>query len=133
MERKLLAKILPGLISIVIVLIIFVGFIGILFPLIISSAIEHIKITSIIYSLIGVLIIIFSKYWPILRFRSFVRKTGNKKNTYYDSIGSIIIGLSFVVGGILYAYLENHNAMMISFLVGIVLYRLVIFYLNFKK
>ncbi|MFC1840431.1 hypothetical protein ACFL1N_12675 [Thermodesulfobacteriota bacterium] len=133
MDRNFKTKIISWLVSIIIVLLIFVGIIGLLFPLLIKSAVEHITVTSIIFSLIGLAIMISSKYWPILNVRSFVGDPEEKKVKQYDYLKSMIIGLTFLMSGFLYAYLRNYNAMIISFLIGIVLYRLIVFYLNLNN
>lgn len=135
MEKDFKTKIISCLISIIIVLLIFIGFIGLLFPFIIKSAVEHITVTSIIFSLIGLAIMLSSKYWPALSFRSTGDDQDEKRTKEHDYIKPLIIGLTFLMSGFLYAYFKNYNAMIISFLIGIVLYRLIVFYLklNSKK
>lgn len=133
MEKDFKTKIISCLISIIIVLLIFIGFIGLLFPFIIKSAVEHITVTSIIFSLIGLAIMLSSKYWPALSFRSAGDDQEDKRAKQYDYIKPMIIGLTFLMSGFLYAYLRSYNAMIISFLIGIVLYRLIVFYLKLNK
>lgn len=126
-------KIISILVSIIIAVAIFIVIIGLLFPLLVKSAVEHITATSIIFSLIGLAIMISSKYWPLFRTRSIEGEQEEKKSKQYDYIKSMIIGLTFLSSGFLYAYLKSYNAMIISFLIGIVLYRLILFYLNLKN
>lgn len=133
MEKDFKTKIISCLVSILIVFLIFVGFIGLLFPFIIKSAVEHITVTSIIFSFIGLAIMLSSKYWPALRFRSTADNQDEKRIEQYDYIKPMIIGLTFLMSGFLYAYLRNYNAMIISFLIGIVLYRLIVFYLKLNN
>ena len=133
MEKDLKTKIISCLISIIIVLLMFVGFIGLLFPYLIKSAVEHITVTSIIFSLIGLAIMLSSKYWSALRFRSTVDDQDEKRSKQYDYIKPMIIGFTFLMSGFLYAYLRNYNAMIISFLIGIVLYRFLVFYLKLNN
>lgn len=133
MEKDFKTKIISCLISIIIVLLIFVGFIGLLFPYLIKSAVEHITITSIIFSMIGLAIMLSSKYWPALRFNSTADGKDEKRVKQYDYIKPMIIGLTFLMSGFLYAYLKSYNAMIISFLIGIVLYRFLVFYLKLNK
>lgn len=132
MEKDFKTKIISCLISIIIVLLIFVGFVGLIFPFLIESAVEHITVTSIIFSFIGLVIMLSSKYWPALSFRSTDGDQDEKSKQYYY-IKPMIIGLTFLMSGFLYAYLRNYNAMIISFLIGIVLYRLIVFYLKLNN
>ncbi len=132
-KNNLITKIISCLISVIIAVAIFIGIIGILFPLLIKSAVEHITVTSVIFSLIGLAIMISSKYWPLFRTRKIGQVSEEKKIKQYDYIKSMVIGLTFLSSGFLYAYLRSYNAMIISFLIGIVLYRLIVFYLNLKN
>lgn len=131
--KNFITKIISGLVSLVIAIAIFIGIIGVLFPLLIDSAVEHITTTSIIFSLIGLAIMISSKYWPIFRTRSIEPGQEESKVKQFDYIKSMVIGLTFLCSGLLYAYFRSYTAMIISFLTGIVLYRLIVFYLNLNN
>lgn len=114
-----------------IVIIIFIGIIGIIVPMIINSAVEYVRVTSLVFSFIGFLIIVTAWRWPVMRIGAFIGKSGGQKNPRYDTTGSVIIGASFMAGGLLYGWLKNYNAMIGAFLAGIVFYRLLTFYLNY--
>ena len=131
-KHPILEKIISFLISIIIVLIIFVGIIGIIFPLMIEARIEHIKIISLIPTLIGALIILAARRWPVFRFISFIKKPGDYETKGYDFIGSLIIGLSFLLAGVLYMRTKNPNMMLIPFIGGAAIIRIMIFYINNK-
>ena len=132
-KHPFLGKIVSFLISIIIVLIIFVGIVGIIFPLMLEARIEHVKIISLMITLVGALIILLARRWPIFRFISFIKKPGDyevKKGC--DFIGSLIIGLSFLVAGVLYMRTKNPNMIIIPFISGAALIRILIFYFNNK-
>ena len=131
-KHPLLDKIISFLISIVIVLIIFVGIIGIVFPLMIEARIEDVRIISIISILVGILIVLLARRRPIFRFISFIKKPGDLKIKGYDFIATLIIGLCFVVAGVLYMRLKNPNMMIIPFAAGAAFIRIMIFYINSK-
>ncbi|MGD9161746.1 MAG: hypothetical protein PVG39_25270 [Desulfobacteraceae bacterium] len=130
-KHPILDKIISFIVSIIIVLIIFVGIVGIVFPLMIEARIEHVKIISLMSILIGALIILLARRWPIFRFISFIKEPGGyelKKG--YDFIGSLIVGLSFLAAGVLYMRTKNSNMIIISFIAGAALIRIIIFYIN---
>jgi len=131
-KHPILEKIVSFLISIIIVLIIFVGIVGIIFPLMMEARIEHVKIISIIPTLIGALIILAARRWPIFRFSSFIKKHREYDTKAYDFIGSLIIGLSFLAAGLLYMRTKNPNMMLIPFIGGAAIVRIMIFYINNK-
>lgn len=133
MKSKLLEKLICFLISIVIVLLIFVGIVGIFIPLLIESKIEHIKILSLIFSLIGGLIILLSRRWPIIRFISFMRKPVKCETKYFDVAGSLVVGLSFLIGGSLYSHLGTPTALFVSLVAGAAILRILIMFLNHKN
>ena len=125
-------KIISFIISIIIVLIIFVGIVGIIFPLMIEARVEHVKIISLIPTLVGALIIVLARRWQILRFKSFIKKSKDYNTKKYDFIGTLIIGLSFLAAGVLYMRTKNPNMMIVPFIGGAALIRLIIFYINNK-
>lgn len=125
-------KIISFIISIIIVLIIFVGIVGIIFPLMIEARVEHVKIISLIPTLIGALIIVLARRWQIFRFTSFTKKPGDYNIKGYDFIGSLIVGLSFLAAGVLYMRTKNPNMMIIPFIGGAALIRILIFHINSK-
>ncbi len=131
-KHPFLGKIVSFLVSIIIVLIIFVGIVGIIFPLMIEARIEHVKIISLIPTLIGALIILIARRWPLFRFTSFIKKPGNYETKRYDFIGSLIIGLSFLTAGVLYMRTKNPNMMLIPFIGGAAVIRIMIFVINNK-
>ena len=131
-KHPFLERVISFLISIIIVLIIFVGIVGILFPLMIEARIEHVRIISLIPTLIGALIILISRRRPIFRFISFIKKPGGYETKGYDVLGSLIIGFSFLAAGVLYMRTKNPNMMIIPFIAGAALIRMLIFYLNNK-
>lgn len=129
-KHPILERVISFLISIIIVLIIFVGIVGILFPLMIEARIEYVRIISLIPTLIGALIILTSRRWPIFRFISFIKKPGGYETKVFDFLGSLIIGLSFLAAGVLYMRTKNPNMMIIPFIAGAALIRILIFYIN---
>jgi uncharacterized membrane protein len=132
-KHPFMDKIVSFIISIIIVLIIFVGIVGIIFPLMLEARIEYVRIISLMATLIGALIILLARRWPIFRFISFIKKPGDyeiKKG--YDFIGSLIIGLSFLFAGALYMRTKNPNMIIIPFIGGAALIRILIFYFNNK-
>ena len=130
-KHPFLDKIISFIISLIIVLIIFVGIVGIVFPLMVQSTnIESVKVISLISTLIGALIIILARRWSLIRFVSFIKDTVEYDTKAYDFIGSLIIGLSFVVAGVLYMRTKNPNMMIIPFIAGAALIRIIIFYIN---
>ena len=129
-KHPFLERVISFLVSIIIVLIIFVGIVGILFPLMIEARIEYVRIISLIPTLIGALIILTSRRWPIFRIISFIKKPGGYETKGYDFIGSLIIGLSFLAAGVLYMRTKNPNMMIIPFIAGAALIRMLIFYIN---
>lgn len=131
-KHPFLDKIISFIISIIIVLIIFVGIVGIIFPLMIEARVEHVKIISLIPTLIGALIIVLARRWQLFRFRSFVKKSKDYNTKNYDFIGTLIIGLSFLVAGVLYMRTKNPNMMIIPFIGGAAIIRILIFYMNNK-
>ena len=131
-KHPFLDKIISFIVSIIIVLIIFVGIVGIVFPLMLEARIEHVRIISLISTLIGALIILLARRWPLIRFVSFIKKTGDHETKGYDFIGSLIIGLSFLAGGVLYMRTKNSSMMITSFIAGAALIRIMIFYIRNK-
>ena len=131
-KHPILGRITSFLISIIIVLIIFVGIIGIVLPLMLEARIEHVKIISLVSTLIGALIILLARRWRIIRFISIIKKPGDFDLRIYDFIGSIIIGFSFLIAGVLYMRLKNPTMMIIPFICGAALIRLMIVYINRK-
>ena len=129
-KHPILDKIISFIVSIIIVLIIFVGIVGVVFPLMLEARIEHVKIISLISTLIGALIILLARRWPLFRFVSFIKKTGDHETKGFDFIGSLIIGFSFLAGGVLYMRTKNPNMMIISFIAGAALLRIMIFYIR---
>ena len=134
LEHPLLGKIISFLISVVIVLIIFVGIVGIVFPLMLEARFESVKVISIISMLIGALIILIARHWPLMRFISFIKKPrGQEYETkIYDFAGSLVIGLAFLAAGVLYMYFENPNMMIIPFIGAAFLIRILILYINHR-
>ncbi len=128
----MVSKIISFLISITIVLIIFVGIVGILFPMILEARFEHVKIISLVSTLIGALIILISRRFRIMRFISFVKKPGDFDFKVYDYIGSVIIGATFLVGGITYMRTKNPVLFFVPFIAGFAIIRILIFYVNRK-
>ncbi|MBN1906704.1 MAG: hypothetical protein JW927_16595 [Deltaproteobacteria bacterium] len=131
-EHPIVRKIISFLISIIIVLIIFVGIVGILFPMILEARFEHVKVISLVSTLIGALIILISRRFRIMRFISFVKKPGDFDFKVYDYIGSVIIGAAFLIGGIVYMRTKNPVLFFIPFIAGFALIRILIFYVNRK-
>jgi hypothetical protein len=131
-EHPILRKIISFLISIIIVLILFVGIVGILLPMIMEAQFEHVKVISLICSLIGALIIVLSRRWPIMRFLSLVKKPGNFELKYYDYIGSLILGAAFLSGGIIFMRTKNPVLFFVPFIAGFALVRIFIFVINKK-
>ena len=131
-KHPILEKIVSFLISIIIVLIIFVGIIGIIFPLMIEARIEHVKMISLIPTLIGSLLVLAARRWPVFRFVPFIKKTGDFDTKIYDFWGSLVIGLSFLAAGLLYMRTKNPNMMLIPFIGGAAFIRIMIFYINNK-
>ena len=131
-KHPLLGKITSFLISIIIVLIIFVGIIGIVFPLMLEARIEHVKVISLMSTLIGALIILLARRWRIIRFISVIKKPGDFDLRIYDFIGSLVIGFSFLFAGVLYMRLKNPTMMIIPFICGAALIRLMIVFINRK-
>jgi hypothetical protein len=129
-EHPVLKKIISFLISIIIVLILFVGIVGILLPMIMEAQFEHVKVISLICSLIGALIIVLSRRWPIMRFLSLVKKPGNFELKYYDYIGSLILGAAFLSGGIIFMRTKNPVLFFVPFIAGFALVRIFIFIIN---
>jgi hypothetical protein len=129
-KHPFLEKVISLLVSIIIVLIIFGGIVGILFPLMIEARIENVRIISLIPTFIGALIILISRRWPIFRFISFIKKPGSYETKGYDFLGSLIIGLSFLAAGVLYMRTKNPNMMIIPFMVAAFLIRILIFFIN---
>ena len=125
-------KILSFLISILIVLIIFVGIVGIIFPLMLEARVEHVKFISLLVTLIGALIILMARRWPIFRFKSFIKKRGEFNTKGYDFIGTLVIGLSFLTAGVLYMRTKNPNMMIIPFIAGAAIVRILIIHINSK-
>lgn len=131
-EHPIVRKIISFLISIIIVLIIFVGIVGILFPMIIEARFEHVKVISLVSTLIGALIILISRRFRIMRFISFVKRPGDFNFKVYDYIGSLIIGAAFLIGGIVYMRTKNPVLFFVPFIAGFALIRILIFYVNRK-
>ena len=131
-EHPIVRNIISFLISIIIVLILFVGIVGILLPMILEAQFEHVKVISLICSLIGALIIMLARRWQIMRFVSFVKKPGDFVLKNYDYIGSLIIGAAFLSGGIIYMRSKNPIMFFIPFVAGFALIRIFIFIINKK-
>ncbi|MBN2419640.1 MAG: hypothetical protein JXL81_09670 [Deltaproteobacteria bacterium] len=131
-KHPFLDKIISLIISIIIVLIIFVGIVGIVFPLMLEARVEHVKIISLITTLIGALIVLLARRWPLVRFISFIKKNKGFDTKVYDFIGSLIAGLSFLAAGVLYMRTKNPNMMIIPFIIGALLVRLMILHINHK-
>ena len=131
-KHPILDKIISFIISIIIVLIIFVGIVGIVLPMMLRAEFEHVKIISLISTLIGVLIVLLARRWPLLRFVSFIKEPGEFESKVYDFIGSLIIGFSFMASGVLYMSTKNPNMMIIPFIGGAALIRILIFNINNK-
>ena len=96
----------------------------------IEARIEDVKVISLIPTLIGALIIILARWRPVFRFTSFVKKSGNYNTKNYDFIGSLIVGLSFLLAGVLYFRTKNPNMIIIPFIGGAAFIRIIIFYIN---
>ena len=131
-KHPFLDRIVGFIVSIIIVLIIFVGIVGIVFPLMIEARVEHVKIISLMSTLIGALIILLSRRWPLIRFISFIKKPRDYETKGYDFIGSLIIGLSFLSAGVLYMRTKNPNMMIIPFICGAAIIRIMIIHINNK-
>jgi hypothetical protein len=132
LEHPIIRNIISFLISIIIVLILFVGIVGILLPMIMEAKFEHVKVISLICSIIGSLIIMLSRRWQIMRFVSFVKKSGNFEFKKYDYIGSLIIGAAFLSGGIVYMRTKNPILFFVPFVAGFAFIRIFIFIINKK-
>lgn len=133
MINKFLKKIIAFLISLAIVIVTFIGIIGILFPLLVESTVKVATILSLTISVIGALMILLSLRWPIIPVSSFIRGSGKDDSRRYDIIGSIVIGLCLLVGGLLYGYFKNFNAVIISLLIGIAFIRIGIMILDYNN
>ena len=131
-KHPFLDKIISFIVSIIIVLIIFVGIVGIVFPLMLDARVEYVKIISLIPILIGALIIIFVRRWPLIRFISFIKKPRDYETKRYDFAGSLVIGLSFLAAGVLYMRTKNPNMMIIPFICGAAIIRILIIHINNK-
>jgi len=129
-EHPILKKIISFLISIIIVFIIFVGIVGVLFPMILDARFEHVKVISLICTLIGALIIMLSRRWPIMHFISLVKKPGNYELKNYNYIGSLILGAAFLSGGIIFMRTKNPILFFVPFISGFALIRIFIFIIN---
>lgn len=132
LENRIVGKIISFLISIIVVLILFVGVVGILLPMIMEARFEHVKVISISCALIGALIIMLSRRWPIMGFLSLVKKPGNFELKYYDYIGSLILGAAFLSGGIIFMRTKNPVLFFVPFIAGFALIRIFIFVINKK-
>ena len=133
-KHPLLSKFISFLISVIIVLIIFVGIIGIVIPLMMEGRVELVRIISLIFILIGALIIIISWHRPIISFIYLIRKKKNVKIDVkvFDFIGSLLIGFSFLAAGLVYIRSKDFIMMLIPFTAGIFFIRAIIYYLNHK-
>jgi hypothetical protein len=131
-EHPILTKIISFLISIIIVLILFVGIVGILLPMIMEARFEHVKVISLVCTLIGALLIMLSRRWPIMRFLSLVKKPGDFELKYYDYIGSLILGIAFLSSGVIFMRTKNPVLFFVPFIAGFALIRVFIFIINKK-
>lgn len=131
-EYPIVRNIISFLISIIIVLILFVGIVGILLPMIMEARFEHVKVISLSCTLVGALIILISRRWPIMHFISLLKKPGNYELKYYDYIGSLIIGAAFLSGGIIFMRTKNPVLFFVPFIAGFALIRIFIFIINKK-
>ncbi len=132
LENQIAHKIISLLISIIIVLIIFVGIVGILFPMILEARFEHVKVISLVSTLIGALIILISRRFRIMHFISFVKRAGDFDFKVYDYIGSLIIGAAFLTGGIVYMRTKNPVLFFVPFIAGFAIIRILIFFIHKK-
>jgi hypothetical protein len=132
LEHQIVKNIISFLISIIIMLILFVGIVGILLPMILEARFEHVKIISLVSTLIGALIILISRRYRIIRFISFVKRPGDFDFKVYDYIGSLITGAAFLTSGIVYMRTKNPVLFFVPFIAGFALIRILIFYVNRK-
>ncbi len=131
-KHPLLSKLISFLISIIMVLIIFVGIIGIVIPLMMTGRAEIVKAVSVIFMLTGALIIVLARHRPLMRFIYFIKKTVKIDTKVFDFIGSVIIGFSFLIAGVAYFRSKNFIMMLIPFTAGIFLIRMEIYYINHR-
>ena len=121
------------LISIVIVVVIFVGIIGLVMPIFFDANTSYAKLIAIVFAAIGSVIIVISRKRPLVRFISFIKKPVNVDTKMHDYIGSVVLGLSILLGGVFYYRFKNPNALLICLIVGAGVIRLLLMHLKSKN
>src|SRR5436190_21747466 len=99
---------------------------------VVESGVNQVKVVSMGLSALGICIIALSLHWPRLLFGTVIQNGAASKNYAGDKISSLILGMSFLSGGLLYAYFLGVGAIVVSFVVGVALIRLRGVYLNSK-
>ncbi len=132
LKHPLLEKIISFIISVIIVIIIFVGIVGIVFPLILEAKFEFVRAISLVLCLIGAVIVLLARRAPLFRFTFLIKNPEEINITVYDFAGTLVVGFSFVFSGIMYMRTGNPNMLIIPFIGGAGLIRVIMFVINNK-
>lgn len=131
-NRSLINKIKYWLISIFIVILIFIVFLGILPHFLMASINNLTTVVSLTLGVMGTLMILFSLYSPGKISGIFMRKPGSLNLNIREHFTSLVFGFSFLLGGILYARMHDVKIILISFGVGIIILRTRLAYVRYK-
>lgn len=98
----------------------------------VDSGVNQVKLFSIGLFAIGLVIVVLSLHHPQRLFRDIVRRPVTTQGSGYGDVGGIIVGLSLLVGSILYAYFATAGVIVGSFAFGAIVLRLRMAYLKYK-
>ena len=132
LKHPLLEKIISFIISIAIVIILFIGIVGIVFPLVLEAKFEFVRVISLLLSLVGAVIVLLARRAPLFRFTFLIKNPEEINIAVYNFIGTVVVGFSFIISGILYMRTKNPNMVIIPFIGGAGLIRVLIFVINNK-
>lgn len=91
------------LISLAVVIGIFVIFFGVVGHWILESQVDHVKVFATVTAAVGLILVMFSIHSPKILWSAVLAKPESKEVIGSDRVGAFILGLSFMIGALIYS------------------------------
>ena len=123
-NKKIISRIIYWAISTIIIILLFLVFFGVLPVLMDRMNFNAISVIGFIISGIGSIIILISLYSSLSLTKQVIKIDSDTKLPYHQRANSVVLGLigmSLLLGGLLYIFSENSKYLVLSFVTPVLL------------
>lgn len=117
-------KSLYWLISLFVVVAIFVLIFGVIGSSIIESRADHVKVFASLIAIVGLVLVMFSIHSVRTLWNSVLKKPGSDNAVGGDNFGAFVLGLSFIIGALVYSRVRDSFVLTVAFGIAVVLIRI---------